>query len=485
MADNSLEKKYDKTLQEEQLFEHDDSLETDISNRNLSVNKDYIFQSKKKGLLFPSLVITSAFLISFLFIFISGKIISLDINNYYNKRTENDLNESVLMKKVKQDNDKLIMGKDKEISSIRKKLDNYNEQLRTLREIIFAKNRGDKISEDTISSEYSEMSISELEKAIGEIEDKKIKTEKELDKEINEKRKLIEDSDRNAVILSEENGQGLIDISDIQEKLERQKVINNQLYILQNKIFSDIKTDNFKRAEQRIENLKKIIYMESNNNLPGINRIRITNENTIGMIEKYISLQEELKKRNSGGSFDGFKCTLLFSNILSAIENNNLNEADLKIKQFKSAIDKETDISLGGTIGQKDQYMRTASVIEDYIYLNNEINKLNKSGEKPETGMQAENIVQKASDQFPDYTESDLLLYGKVAYTDNKSLSIETFFSLPVSPGDLFLVKNRKTQIAYGEIISLEGNSVKGIIEKLRKTEKYPEVNNLVYIVKN
>ena len=483
MADNSLRQKHELSLQKEQASEAGDKLENDLLGKDLSVNKDYIFQSKRKGLLFPVLVIASALLISGTVYLLSELIINLDINSYYNGNLHNRLIESALMKKVKQDNDRAITDKNREINKIQKKLDNYNEQLKTLRELIFAKSRGEDLSGSNISSEYSEMSIVELEKTLGEIENEKNITENELSKKVNEKRKLVENSEKTAGISHMNIDQELINISEIQEKLERQESVNTQLYIMQTKIFNDIKTGNFQNARHNIENIKTIMYLESNNDIPDIARTRSSYGNSIEIVEKYISAQEELKKRNSGGSFDGFKYTLLFSDILTEIDNNNLDKAALKIKGFKSAIGKETDISIGGSIGQKDQYMRTASVIEDYIDLNNEINKL--KGSESGTELQSENIIPETLNSFPDYEESDLLLCGKIAYTDNKSLSIETFFQLPITPGDLFLIKNKKTEIACGEIISLTGSSVKGKIEKQKNPDIYPEINNLVYIIKN
>ncbi len=312
-------------------------IDNDILGKDQTDSKNLIFESKKTGLMFPFTVILLLIIFTIGIIFISNNIFKADIIDL-NTETANQNNmESKLLRIFIIESEKKIRQKDREIEGFKTQLTEYDKQLNILKAILDMKITGKEIEIINDSySEYSGMTISELNKEIKLIEQKKNKTNiilndesrkrEKLVKEIKNRKKTIETSDSfNNPTLALEN------LTEYQNFIKRQNSVTNEVISLQKNIFRNIDETRFDKAEKGIEKLETLIFSESNQDLPEISKRKPLILNTIEFMKKYIesnnqqlSLHE--KKENTANIV--YKDTeegLILFGLIAAVNKNNIS----------------------------------------------------------------------------------------------------------------------------------------------------------------
>ena len=282
---------------------------------------------------------------------------------------------------------------------------------------------------------------------------------------------------------------GMINILEIQKRLEKEKSIKSQIYLFQRNIFHSLEERNYKKARENIGNYKTLIYLPSNNDLPEIYQIRESSENLITIFEDYISLQGVLPEENFKNINNNnilIELNLLYSRIIDNIEKQNFDSARRNITSLRTLLNLESNSDYPEIISRKSDYLKTAAVMEEYIALKNEVENY-KEIYQPDQYKKSEIIYNSennnAGNIYQDFS-GEIFLYGKIASLQDKSLTIEAFFNLLINPGDSFLIKKEDREIAYGEITSSTSSTARGKIKNIKNSDNPLEVNNLVYIIR-
>ncbi len=151
---------------------------------------------------------------------------------------------------------------------------------------------------------------------------KKKAAENNLSIEIEKKTIMVKEAEQKSNTLKDTD---LVDISEIQSSLEKQKLMNTQLYLIQKQIFNNINKRDYVKAAENISNYRSIIYLESNNALPGILEKRESADDLLIIIDDYISFKQTLNKnRNNERPESQFLTELhiLFSRIIFNYRKN-------------------------------------------------------------------------------------------------------------------------------------------------------------------
>ncbi len=459
----------DKIISEKTESDIIDEISNDIFNDESLDKPDYIFRSKKSGLMFPAAIMFLIFTVTLVLLNYSDSFFIAESNIENTDRDRLISAESEVLAALRIKSDRLLKQKDIEISGFKVKISEYDEKISMLKNLLEIKSSGKTIENgENEYQEYSGLGITELEQQIKKMEREKLETSRKLEEEYRKKEEILDELEKKEkdvlgdVVLAAETSDALSSLTEFNAILEQQNIVQDQLMTLQKKVLYDINNKRYAEAENDISGIKRILTLDSNSSLPALMKRKQLELEYADFLENHVKAIKNPK-------------------IYEEYMNQNL------IYQIETAMDaiKYADVHFSaGNIDNAERLYREG--MKSIPFINNADTKLRSIEKKNQDSSDKQG---KAEDKTAVYADivSETRLFGLVAAVNSRLLTIEPFKGNTAKTGQPFIIKtagkpDTSTETGRGMILESNKTSAKGEITILKNPDQKIEINSLIYL---